>query len=131
MDHGFGAIGTLLVVAHEAAPSGQPSESVLDDQASWEDYEAPAGIGSPDNLKSEVVEGGPVVSVLRGPSCAVAAGVADCQWIALLTVVKSVALRSLIPVAVGDGRGKRNCGLTGVIRKKAGVRPRSGDDFGS
>ena len=58
VDHGLGAIDTLFVVAHEAAPAGHPSERSLDDPATWEDFEAHGGVGSLDDLNGEIPEGG-------------------------------------------------------------------------
>jgi hypothetical protein len=57
MDHGLGAVDALLVVPHEPAPPGHPSEGALDDPAAWKDFEAPRGIGPFDDFDGEVEEG--------------------------------------------------------------------------
>ena len=58
MDHGLGAVDALLVVPHEPAPPGHPSEGALDDPAAWNDFEALRGIGLFDDFDGEVEEGG-------------------------------------------------------------------------
>lgn len=57
-DHGARDVDALLVVAHEAAPSGHPAEGPLSDLASWQDFEALPVIRSTDDLDHEVQIGG-------------------------------------------------------------------------
>src|SRR5580700_6340876 len=58
MDHRLGAVDAVLVVPHEPAPPGHPSEGALDDPAAWKDFEALRGIGPFDDFDGEVEEGG-------------------------------------------------------------------------
>src|SRR6185437_11801041 len=57
VDHGFGTIDTLLIVADETAPSGHPSEGAFYDPATWKDFEAFGRIGPSNDLDGEVEEG--------------------------------------------------------------------------
>ena len=66
MDHGLGAVDALLVVPHEPAPPGHPSEGALDDPAAWKDFEALRGIGPFDDFDGEVEEGGLVPEMSAG-----------------------------------------------------------------
>src|SRR5580704_16042247 len=58
MDHGLRAVDALLVVPHEPASPGHPSEGALDDPAAWKDFEPLRGIGPFDDFDGEVEEGG-------------------------------------------------------------------------
>ena len=58
VDHGFGTVDALFVVAHEAAPAGHPGERALDDPSTRDDFEAHGGVGSLDDLDGEIPEGG-------------------------------------------------------------------------
>lgn len=65
MDHGLGAVDAPLVVLHEPAPPGHPSEGALDDPAAWKDVEALRGIGLFDDFDGEVEEGALSMSLVR------------------------------------------------------------------
>ena len=58
VDLGFGTVDALFVVAHEATPAGHPGERALDGPATRDDFEAHGGVGSLDDLDSEIPEGG-------------------------------------------------------------------------
>jgi hypothetical protein len=44
VDYGLGAVDALLLVAHETAPAGHPSEGALDNPATGKNFEALRGI---------------------------------------------------------------------------------------
>ena len=58
MDHSFGAVDALLVIAHETSPSGHPGERALHDPSTRDDLEALGRIGSLHDLDGEIVESG-------------------------------------------------------------------------
>ena len=58
VDHGFGDVDSLFVVADEAAPSGHPTEGSFDDPPSLNDFEARLRIDPSDHFDDEVKEGG-------------------------------------------------------------------------
>ena len=65
MDHGLGAVDALLVVPHEPAPPGHPSEVALDDPAAWKDFEAVRGIGPFDDSDGEARKAALSMSLAR------------------------------------------------------------------
>ena len=58
VDHSFGTVDPLFVVAHEAAPARHPGERALDNPSTRDDFEAHGGVGSLDDLDGEIPEGG-------------------------------------------------------------------------
>jgi hypothetical protein len=65
VDHGFGTVDALFVVAHEATPAGHPGERALDDPSTRDDFEADGGVGSLDDLDGKIPEGGLSMSWVR------------------------------------------------------------------
>lgn len=54
VDHGFGDVEALLIVSHEASPSGHPAEGSLDHPTSGEDVETFLAFDAPYDLDDEV-----------------------------------------------------------------------------
>lgn len=57
VDHGFGYVKALFVVADEIPPADYPAEGALHLPASWHDLEAFCRVGAPHDLDEEVAEG--------------------------------------------------------------------------
>ena len=53
-DHGVGNVDTFFVVAHEAAPTGHPTESALHDPTARQDFKSLLAIGPTDDVNNEV-----------------------------------------------------------------------------
>ena len=68
VDHGFGDVDALLVVAHEPAPAGHPGEGALHDPAPRQHGEAGLTLDAADNLDDEVFELGRGVKVKDLPA---------------------------------------------------------------
>ena len=86
MDHGLGAVDALLVVPHEPAPPGHPSEGALDDPAAWKDFEALRGIGPFDEFEGEVedvLETG--IEFESAPACVAFVASSDSPYLGELT----------------------------------------------
>ena len=54
MDHCLGDVDPVLVVAHEAAPAGHPTESAFNHPATGEQLEARFGVDAPHDLDDEI-----------------------------------------------------------------------------
>src|SRR5271170_615388 len=57
-DHGVRDVDALLVVAHEASPTGHPAEGPFHDPATGQNLEAFLVIGSADDFDDEIEVGG-------------------------------------------------------------------------
>lgn len=58
MNHGLGHVYALLVVAHQASPSREPTEGAFDDPTTRQHLEARLFVDAADDLDDELVEGG-------------------------------------------------------------------------
>ncbi len=57
LDHGFGYVDTLLIVARQAPPSHHPSEGSLDDPSSGKDFDSLLAFHLSEDFDDEVEEG--------------------------------------------------------------------------
>lgn len=58
VDHGFGDVDALFVVAHKATPLCEPAEGSFNDPSSWQRLEAGLGVNTAHHLDDEIEEGG-------------------------------------------------------------------------